>query len=186
MDDARIVELFLRRDESALRAADEKYGARLRALAHRLLGDDGAAEECVNDAWLEAWKRIPPHEPRDYLFAFLAKIVRAGALNRLKAQAAEKRSAELVALTDELAGMLADAQDVERVVEGRALAESVSRFLAGVSDEKRQVFVRRYWYAEPLQQIAERCDMSVPKLKSMLWRVRRELEKHLKKEGFLP
>lgn len=186
MDDAAIVELFLRRDESALRAAEEKYGAKLQALARNLLGDDGAAEECVNDAWLEAWKRIPPHEPRDYLFPFLAKIVRAGALNRVKAQAAEKRSAELVALSDELAGMLPASQDVEAAVEARALREAVERYLRGSAAEKRQVFVRRYWFAEPLRQIAARYGMSEPKVKSLLWRARRELAQQLKKEGFIP
>ena len=63
MDDTRIVELFYSRDEIAIAAAAEKYGARLRAIARGVLGDDGAAEECVNDAWLEAWNRIPPHAP---------------------------------------------------------------------------------------------------------------------------
>lgn len=86
-----------------------------------MLGDEGAAEECVNDAWLEAWNRIPPHEPRDYLFAFLARIVRAKALNRVKALSAGKRSAEFVSLTDELAGMLRSSQNTEETVEAGAL-----------------------------------------------------------------
>lgn len=186
MDDARIVELFLNREESAIAAAEEKYGARLHALARNLLGDDGAAEECVNDAWLEAWNRIPPHEPREYLFAFLAKLVRAKALNRVKALSAEKRSAELVSLTEELSNTLRASDDPQAAVEAAELSASVSRYLRGVSEEKRRVFVRRYWYAESLPEIAERYGISVPKLKSMLWRVRRELEKHLKQEGFLP
>lgn len=186
MDDGRIVELFLARDEAALRLAAERYGARLLALARNILGDEGAAEECLNDAWLEAWNRIPPHEPRNYLFPFLAKIVRARALNRVKAEAAGKRSAELVALTDELADLLPSAQNTEQEAEARELSEAVSRWLRSVSEEKRRVFARRYWYAEPLEQIAARYGMSLPKLKSLLWRARRELAKELTKEGFLP
>lgn len=186
MDDGQIVELFLARDETALTLAVERYGARLLALARNILGDEGAAEECLNDAWLEAWRRIPPHEPRDYLFPFLAKLVRAGALNRVKAEAAGKRSAELVALTDELADMLPSGQDTEGEVAARALSEAVSRWLRSVSEEKRRVFVRRYWYAEPLEQIAARYSMSGAKVKSLLWRARRELAKELTKEGFLP
>lgn len=186
MDDGRIVELFLARDESALALAAEKYGSRLLALARNILGDPGEAEECLNDAWLEAWNRIPPHEPRDYLFPFLAKLVRAGALNRVKARSAEKRSAELVALTDELADMLPSARDTEGEVRARELSEAVSRWLRSVSEEKRRVFVRRYWYAEPLRQIAARYGMSEAKLKSLLLRARRELAKELTKEGYLP
>ena len=186
MDDVRIVELFLQRDETALALAAERYGPRLQAIARGLLGSDPDAEECVNDAWLEAWNRIPPHEPRDYLFAFLAKIVRAKALNRVKALQADKRSAELVSITDELAAMLRSDQDTEAAVEAKALTEAVNRFLRGVSEEKRRVFVHRYWYAESVQQIADRYGMSQPKVKSLLWRARRELAGHLEKEGFLP
>ena len=186
MDDAGIVKLFLRRDEAAITAAAERYGSRLHALARNLLGSDADAEECVNDAWLEAWNRIPPHEPGDYLFAFLAKIVRAKALNRVKAMCIEKRSAELDSLTEELAGMLRSADDTEAAAEAKELSEAVSRWLRGVSEEKRRVFVRRYWYAESLQQIADRYGISEPKVKSLLWRARRELAKQLEKEGYLP
>ena len=186
MDDARIVELFFRRDEAAITAASEQYGPRLHALARNLLGSDTDAEECVNDAWLEAWNRIPPHEPRAYLFPFLAKIVRAKALNRVKARSAEKRSAELVALSDELSGMLRSTEDTEAAVEAQELAKAVSSWLRTVSEEKRRVFVRRYWYAEPVRQIAARYGISESKVKSLLLRARNELANQLKKEGYLP
>ena len=185
MDDAGIVKLFLRRDEAAIAAAAEKYGARLQAIARNLLGSDADAEECVNDAWLEAWNRIPPHEPGDYLFAFLAKLVRAKALNRVKAMKAEKRSAELVSLTEELSGMLRSADDTEAAVEAKELSAAVSRWLRGIPEEKRRVFVCRYWYAEPVRQIAERYGMNESKVKSLLLRARNELAKQLEKEGYL-
>lgn len=186
MNDAGIVTLFLNRDETAIALAQEQYGARLLAIARNLLGDEGEAEECLNDALLEAWNRIPPHEPSDWLFAFLARIVRAKALNRVKARSAEKRGAVLVALTDELAELLRSGEDTEGAVEAGELAESVNRYLRGVSEEKRRVFVRRYWYAEPVRQIAARYGISESKVKSLLWRARQELAKHLKKEGLLP
>ena len=185
MDDGAIVDLFIARDEAAISLACGKYGARLRAVARGVLGDPGAAEECENDAYLEAWHRIPPHEPREYLFAFLAKIVRAKALNAVKAQSAAKRSAEFVTLTDELASMLRSESDTESSFEAGELSASVGDYLGSVSDEKRRVFVRRYWYMEPIAQIALRYGMSESKVKSLLLRARRELKKHLEKEGFL-
>ena len=184
MDDSGIVELFLNRDEAAVALAREKYGARLRAVARSVLGDEGAAEECESDAYMEAWQRIPPHEPRGYLFAFLARIVRAKALNIVKARSAAKRSAELVSLTDELASMLSSPDNTESRVEAKELSASVSRYLKKVSDEKRMVFVRRYWYMEPVGQIAQRYGMSESKVKSLLLRARRELKKHLEEEGY--
>ena len=51
MDDSGIVDLILAGDETAIALVREKYGARLRAIARGVLGDDGAAEECENDAY---------------------------------------------------------------------------------------------------------------------------------------
>ena len=76
MEDSEIVQLFLNRDESAIRFSSEKYGARLRVLALGITEDLQTAEECENDTYLQAWKLIPPNEPRTYLYAFLARITR--------------------------------------------------------------------------------------------------------------
>lgn len=60
MDDERIIELFWSRDEGAVPAAQEKYGAYCRAVALGILGDARDAEECVNDALYLLWNAIPP------------------------------------------------------------------------------------------------------------------------------
>ena len=73
MDDRSIVALYLRRDETAIRQTSEKYGRRLRTLAYGIVNDLQTAEECENDTYMEAWNTIPPHEPSDYFYAFLAR-----------------------------------------------------------------------------------------------------------------
>ena len=73
VDDDEIVELFLKKDESAIIHTAEKYGCRLRSISQRITADILTAEECENDTYLEAWNRIPPNEPRTYLIAFLSK-----------------------------------------------------------------------------------------------------------------
>ncbi len=90
-DDDQIVDLFLAREESALSAVSEKYGADLKRIAASILDDEGASEECENDTYLKAWNNIPPHEPRTYLFAYLARIIRALAIDRYRRQGADKR-----------------------------------------------------------------------------------------------
>ena len=46
MDDSKIVELYLARDEAAVGHTAEKFGPRLRALAYRIVRDRLTAEEC--------------------------------------------------------------------------------------------------------------------------------------------
>ena len=102
MSDGEIVALYLARDEEALKQTSLRYGARLRALALGILGDVSDAEECVSDAYLAAWDSIPPHEPRDYLFAYLARITRHLALDRCRRRSRDKRAAHVEELTAEL------------------------------------------------------------------------------------
>lgn len=113
MDDETIVELYWKRDASAISATDEAYGAYCRALAFRILGSREDAEECANDTWVRLWNAIPPQRPRS-LRMFAAKIARNLAFHRCEARTAAKRGGgELPLVLDELAECLPDAQSVE-------------------------------------------------------------------------
>ena len=90
MDDRYIVELFERRDPAAIRETQDAYGRQLTAIAMAVLSDPQDAEECVSDGLLRAWNSIPPHKPT-FLGAFLGKIVRQLAIDRLRAREADKR-----------------------------------------------------------------------------------------------
>ena len=185
MEDSQIVELYLSRDESAVAHTGEKYGARLRAIAHRITEDPGAAEECENDTYLEAWNAIPPHEPRSYLFAFLARITRHLALDRCKERSRQKRSGQLVPLTREMEQCIPSPHDPEKVVDARLLSAAVSAFLRTIGQEQRNIFLRRYWYLDSVSDIAARFSISQSKVKTTLFRTRNALKQYLKKEDFL-
>lgn len=184
MEDGRIVDLYLARDEAAIAASAAKYGARLRAVGDNILGDRQAAEECENDTYLAAWRSIPPHEPRGYLWAYLARLLRHAALDRIRAGRAQKRASDLLALGDELAACLPSPEDVEGTVERRALSEAISAFLRGLPTIDRALFVRRYFHAESLSALAARFGMREGTAKSRLYRLRERLREHLEKEGF--
>ncbi len=55
MDDAAIVRLYWDRNEQAIPATAEKYGSYCTAIARNILGSPEDAEECVNDAYMQAW-----------------------------------------------------------------------------------------------------------------------------------
>ena len=185
MTDGEIVELYLARDEDALRHTAEKYGARLRALAYGILEDMPAAEECENDVYLAAWDSIPPHEPRDYLFAYLARIARHISLDRCRLRAREKRSAYLEELTGELTDCLPSPERAEERLEAGELARAISAWLRTLPAEKRTLFLRRYWYCDPVAALAGRLGWGDNRVKTALHRLRRGLREHLEKEGWL-
>ena len=183
-EDSRIVEMFFAREERAISAVSDKYGTALRRIAMNILGDDGLAEECENDAYLKAWNTVPPNDPSAYLFAYLAKIIRAAAIDRVRRQTAGKRSVQYTELTQEIEERMPYMLTVEDEVDGSLLQDAVGRFLQTQSSEKRGIFLRRYWFMDSIADIAKRYGVTKGKIKSVLFRLREELKEYLEKEGF--
>lgn len=181
MEDRRIVDLYWQRSEDAIEETAQKYGKMLNGISYSLLSSSEDAEECVNDTYVEAWNRMPQDRP-DYLGAYLAKIVRCLSINRFRASHRQKRGTAQ-SLTDELMACIPDGSDLQSEYENRRLTESLNRFLAGLSEEKRRIFLLRYFYSEPIAHIAARMHCTSAKIKTTLFRLRAELKEHLKKEG---
>ena len=185
MEDEEIVALYWERSERALAESQAKYGAYCRAIALRLLGDAGEAEETVNDTLLAAWNAIPPHRP-ERLSTFLGKLTRRSAVNRWQARGAGKRGGGETALClDELGECLPAPGGPESELAGRELSAAVSRWLRTLGAEKRRAFVLRYWHALPVKEIAVKFGWSVTKTTNLLSRLRAGLKAFLEKEGLL-
>lgn len=177
MEDSEILELFWGRKEQALSELERKYGARLMTLASRMISEEDA-EECVNDTYLAAWNSIPPARP-EYLFAYAAKICRNLALNKVEQSKAAKRSAVVVELSGELIQCI---PDKTLATDETGIRELLIRFLKGLSEEKRKLFLRRYWYGESVKELADAFGYRESKVKSILFRLRKQLWKELEKE----
>ena len=184
MDDSKIVDMFLERNEQAISETAEKYGKQLKMLANGIVNDDNTAEECVNDCYLELWHSIPPNRPHNYFFAFIAKITRHIAIDRYRAMGRDKRSAKIVELTAELELCLPSSESVDLSYSAKQLASSINLFLKSQSQEKRNIFIRRYWYFDSVSDIASRFGIKESKVKTTLHRMREQLKKLLEKEGY--
>ena len=181
MDDRRIVALFFDRNEQALTETRQKYSRYLHRVAHNILQNPQDAEECVNDTYLRAWNAIPPHRPTR-LSVFLGKITRRLALDRYAALTADKRgggtqSAILEEWRDALPDTDGDPTD------DMAVRDALSRFLRQLPNEKRRMFIRRYWYGDTVAAIATDSHATESAIKMTLSRIRGELKTFLEKEG---
>jgi len=184
LEDREIVALYLDRDERAIRHSAEKYGPRLRGLSFGILRDAQAAEECESDAYWEAWNSIPPHRPENYLYAFLARIVRHLSLDLCRKRDRLKRRGTVCELSAELEQCIPAPDPCACRLEDMALGEAVNGFLATLSVEKRRVFLRRYWYLDSISDISKRFSLSESKVKTMLFRCRGQMRDYLEREGY--
>lgn len=183
MDDASIIALYWARSESAIAHTQEKYGARCRTIARGILRSDADSEECVNDTWLRAWDAMPPERP-EKLGAFLGRITRNLALDRLKKRESQKRGGGRLELAlSELGECVPSGDDPAQRVDELALRELLDRFLASLNDDARVIFLRRYWYMLSVEEVARGLGASRSKVKSSLMRSREKLRAMLEKEG---
>lgn len=181
MNDDQIIKLFFTRNEDAIQQTAYTYGNRLMGLAANIVQNNEDAEESVNDTYLKAWDTIPPTKP-DHLFAYLAKICRFFAFGKLDWKNAAKRKAEVITLTQEMEECIPGSWQ-EAEVDGKALSHLISAFLSTQTPENRMIFVRRYWYADTVSEIALRYEISQSAVLMRLSRTRNKLAAYLKKEG---
>ena len=181
--DENIVRLFLERDERAPEEAKKKYSGYCLYIARNLLRDPRDAEECVNDALMAAWSSIPPNRPEN-LKTYLGKLTREAAVDRLRWNTAQKRAGDELDPLDELDGIVGRS-DVESEIEARELGGAISSFLRERSGTERDIFIRRYWYFDPVGEIAARFGFGKSKVKMTLKRTRDALAEYLRKEGYI-
>ncbi|MCI8549935.1 MAG: sigma-70 family RNA polymerase sigma factor [Lachnospiraceae bacterium] len=184
MEDEEIIELFNARSEQAIAELSEKYGPFCRKIAGNILGNSRDAEECVNDAYLGVWKRIPPENPKP-LSAYLFKIVRNLSIARYHANTAKKRNSFYDVALEELEGCLESSATVEEEISVRELSRLLDLFLKRESRENRIMFVRRYWYSDSVLEIAGKFGISENNASVRLSRIRNRLRKFLQKEGYI-
>ena len=185
MNDDAIVALYWQRDESAITMTQEKYNAYLMKIARNILNDTEDSEESVNDTYLAAWNSMPPQKPV-VLSTYLGKITRRISISMFRKRNADKRKGGEFALSlDEMEEVFTDHMEPEKEIVAGLLGELLNQFLRSLKPDERRTFIGRYYYMDPLKEVAAYCGMSESKAKTMLFRTRVKLKEYLKKEGFV-
>lgn len=183
MEDAEIVERLFQRQESGLQELKLKYDRLARGVAQNILALPEDVSECLNDAYFAMWQLIPPQRP-ERLPAFLLRVVRNLALKRYAYNTAQKRSPNQQLPLAELAEVLHGGPQPEDELGRKRLVMVLNSFLQDQSRQNRQLFLRRYWYFEPLEEAASQVGLSRGAAAARLCRMRGRLREYLQKEGF--
>lgn len=183
--DGEIISLFWERSEAALQAVSDKYCRICTSIAINILGNAQDAEECVNDTWMTAWETIPPKKP-DNLCAYLAKIVKNASVNRVRFKNAQKRGGgQMPAILSELDECVSDGSSVEKTMEIKLMTDAVNEFLETLPQDKRDMFVLRYWYCLSIVDISEKMGLTKNYISVTLLRTRRKFQRFLSKKELL-
>ena len=182
MEDTAIVDLYWQRSDRAISETDRKYGRYCHSIAFNFVRNNEDAEECVNDTYFALWNALPSQKPSIFS-AFIGRITRNLALKKYEYISASKRNPAVVTSFEELSDCVSGTDNVESEVESRQIENMISTFLWRQGEEKRNVFIRRYWYFDSIETICSSTGFSQSKVKSMLYEMRRKLRANLEREG---
>lgn len=172
--------MFRNRDERAVEEFLKSYRRLCTGIAREITGDERDAEECVSDTCLRLWNSIPPEKPVS-LRSYAAHITKNLALNRTQYSSAAKRSGILAELEECAAQDFTQAP--EEILEKSVLSHAIDEFLETLSERDAKLFVRRYWYSEPVKEIAVFFGMTENAVTKRLAVTRKKLKKFLTGKG---
>lgn len=184
MEDKKIIQLFWERSEDAIKETEMKFSSYLHTIAHNVLRDREDARECVCDTYLCAWKDIPPSYP-DNLKAYLSKITRNLAISHLRQKTSLKRGKNVTLISiSELDECIPGRYSVDEKVDEAFLKEVLNEFLESLPEEKRMLFMKRYWFCYSVKEIAGQLGVKEKYVTNVLYQTRRKLKEFLEKRGY--
>lgn len=181
MDDIAIIDLYFERNELAICETDSKYGKLCFTIANNILSNHEDSEECVNDTYINTWNSIPPTRPCNFR-AFLCRITRNLSIKRLRHSLTAKRNKNLVVSLSELSDNDPETSYTPEH-EYEFIGKLISDFLRNESEDVRNIFIRKYYFMDSVDDIAKKYGFSLSKIKSALFHCRNKLKAYLKEEG---
>ncbi|MBE6668496.1 MAG: RNA polymerase sigma factor [Ruminococcaceae bacterium] len=182
LSDDKIVELYWNREERAIKATDEKYGNYLLSIAYNIVHDELDCEECLNDTYLGTWNSIPPARPTAFQ-AFISKIMRCIAINKFKANHAQKRIPSEVLITlDEMDDFIPSENPNEKIIASE-LSRIISEYLETLDENSATMFICRYYYSDKIDDIADMMKVHRSTVFRALSAIREGLKEKLIEEG---
>lgn len=150
--DEALLEAIVNRDDRAIAALYDRYGSLAYALAYRILGDRGLAEDVVQDAFMGVWRRSSSFQVgRGSVRTWLLSIVHHRAIDRLRGKAGRARADAPLDEVDRVAA----AEDPWREVNTNLQRDLLKRALTTLPEAQRQTVELAYFGGYTQQEIAE-------------------------------
>jgi RNA polymerase sigma-70 factor, ECF subfamily len=181
-DDVRLMRLVGRGDTKALEELIEKHQALVAGTVARMLGSNSDVEDIAQQVFIRVWKSARRYVPRAKFTTWLLKITRNLVFNELRRSRRRPHvplqsepGAEDPPLKDDM-NLAPDASLLELELQ-RQIEEAILQ----LPESQRMALVLRRYEQLSYEQIAEVLDLSVPAVKSVLFRARTELRSRLSK-----
>ncbi|AHY47808.1 sigma70-ECF: RNA polymerase sigma factor, sigma-70 family [Rubrobacter radiotolerans] len=181
--DEELMEMISGGDETALETLYGRYGGPAYSLAFRIVRDQGAAEEVVQDAFVSVWNRADTYDPASgKLYSWLLAIVRNRAIDELRKPATSRRNAQRTDLREVLEGSVSETSEGVGAEAAwiSELREIVRHAVQKLPESQREVIELAYLRGLSQREISEKTGTPLGTVKTRtrlaLDKLRRSLE----------
>lgn len=171
-------------DEEAMRELIEAHQHRVIGAVARMLGSEADAEDVAQQVFIRVWKSAARYEPTAKFTTWLYTIMRNLVFNELRRR--KRHTAESLDRTDDEPGGALQAADplakspATSVLDAEMQA-AIQEAIDSLPEVQRMAIILRRYDDVSYEEIAEILDLTVPAVKSVLFRARTELRERLRK-----
>jgi len=181
-DDIALMLLVREGDEEAFERLVVRHQYRVVGTIAKMLGGEAEAEDLAQQVFVRVWQSRARYNPSAKFTTWLLTITRNLVFNEMR----RRRRANLVPFEgDDGEHPIREYPDQRmRSASDRALEaelqEAIARAIASLPEAQRVAVVLRRYEEMPYEEIAKVLETTVPAVKSLLFRARRDLKEHLK------
>jgi RNA polymerase sigma-70 factor, ECF subfamily len=181
-DDLRLMRLVGQGDTNAFEELIEKHQALVAGTVARMLGSNSDVEDIAQQVFIRVWKSARRYVPRAKFTTWLLKITRNLVFNELRRT---KRRAHVPLQPDAGAEDLPLKDDINLAPDASVLEmelrRTIEEAILQLPETQRMALVLRRYEQLSYEEIADVLNLSVPAVKSVLFRARSELRTRLSK-----
>ena len=178
VDEKTALRALKRRDESALAWMIDRYAAYVGAIIYNIIGMTMTAadlEEVASDVFFVLWSNADKIQPGK-VKAYLSGVARNKAREKMRTRGRELPLEEDVLQIWE--------PDLDHGLEAQEQAAYIRRAILAMEQQDREIFLRHYYYCQPLKQISLEMEINLSTVKTRLRRGREKLKDILREGGY--
>lgn len=174
MKEREIIELITNGEELGLKELQINYSPLIRYIISPILKDSREQEECLSEVMMKIWNKIRLYDPEKGSWnAWVTSIARNTALNRLRKTKPE------MSFEDLPSDVPSSELTPEEMLIKKEREQLLNKALSKLSQNENAIFYRKYYYLQPISQIASELSMTERAVEGKLYRIKQKLRKLL-------
>jgi RNA polymerase sigma-70 factor (ECF subfamily) len=177
--DADLIKKIAAGDKGAMKILFARHHLRVYRFIVRFLRDEPAAEDLLNDVFLEVWRKADTFEGRSQVSTWLLGIARHRAITLLRRRATEEPGDDAQESVED------PADNPEVAIQKNEKSRIIRDCLMQLSPQHREIIDLVYYHEKPIVDVAEIVGITLNTVKTRMFYARKRLAVLLGTQGIV-